>query len=285
MSDEVEIQIVDGDEDDPFTQRIDPLASTPASTGAVEDDGQDAGDADPGTATGGDDDGQGAVATSAEALAQLATWQEEQANRAAAAATSQLQSKYDRQLAAQSRQLQAIEARAAAKEQELIAAVREAKLNGLTTAEKEQLQAQWNQADKVAELDNYRDQLGELHVDLLRTAYVSEYAEFGLEAGDLDSFSTPDEMEAFVKDVQIEYYKLMSNPAVQAALAGEGTAPAAAPAPKPAATAARTPAGVSAPTDAGGGSAPAPKTSFNKGTGIDAMADNIRGGWEFPRVR
>jgi len=44
MSEEVQIQIVDGDEDDPFVQKTDPLDSADSSKGDDEDDGQDAGD-------------------------------------------------------------------------------------------------------------------------------------------------------------------------------------------------------------------------------------------------
>jgi hypothetical protein len=286
MTDEVEIQIVDGDEDDPFVQKIDPLASADASTGAEEEDGQDAADAGQSAVTGQEDDAD-AEFTPAElvALEELAAWQEEQRTAAAAAATSQLQSRYDRQFATQQRQLRQMQEQADTERRTLQEAVREAKLNGLTDAEKEQLKSQWDQADKVAALDAYRDQLTDMHVELLRTAYVTEYATYGLQAGDLDTFETPEEMEAFVKDVQIEYYKLMSDPAVQAALAeGASAAPAATPAPA-AAAARKAPAGVNAPTDAGGGGAPPPATKFNSGRGVEAMADNIRGGWESPRVR
>lgn len=290
MSDEVEIQIVDGDEDDPFTQQTDPLASASASEGEDEEDGQGAEDDDQEDATGAEDDNEDATAyTPAQqaALAELAEWQAEQARAAAAAATSQLQSKYDRQLAAQGRTLKALQEQAAAERQELQAAVREAKLNGLTDVEKAQLQEQWNKADTLAELDAYRDQLSDMHVELLRTAYVTEYAQFGLEEGDLDTFNSPEEMEAFVKDVQIEYYRLMSDPAVQAALAEDG-APAAAVAtgkPAPAPAARKSPAGANAPTDAGGGGAPPPATKFNSERGVSAMAENIRSGWESPRAR
>lgn len=287
MSDEVQIQIVDGDEDDPFVQKTDPLTSADSSEGDDGEDEQDSESDDQSTGDEGEDD-EDAEYTPEElvALEELEAWREAQATAAAAAATSQLQSKYDRQFAATQRQMRDLAAAAEARELELREAVRNAQLNGLTDAEKEQLKKQWNETDKVAELDAYKEQLTGFHIDLLRTAYATEYAEFGLQADDLEQFDTPEDMEAFIKDVQIEYYKLMANPAVQGAIS-EGTPvakTATAPAPVAAATR-KAPAGAAAPSDAGGGSAPAPTTKFNKGTGVDAMAENIRSGWESPKVR
>jgi hypothetical protein len=286
MADEVQIQVVDGDEDDPFTQQTDPLASTDSSTGDDGEGGQDPEDDGQSTDDEDDEDDEDSEYTPDElnTLAGLQKWQEAQAEAAAKAATSQLQSKYDRQIAAQNRQIAAIAAQAETREAELKAAVREAQLNGLTDVQKEQLNKQWDDEDERAKLNAYGQQLSDFHVELLRTAYATEYAEFGLQAEDLEQFDTAEDMEAFIKDVQIEYYKLMADPRVQAAMTTDAPADPA-PATAPAAPAARkSPAGSKAPTDAGGGSAPPPTTKFNTNRGVAAMAENIRGGWETPRV-
>lgn len=276
MTDEVEIEIVaEGSEDDPFAAQTAAGSSTDASTGADADEGADSSDdaqtTDTTTTSTEDDE------LTPDEQAALDILKEEARLEAEKTVTSQLQSRYDRQFAAQNRQIQELTKASEARERELLEALREAKLNGLTDEEKAKLQAQWNHDDEVSKLDAYRTELDGYQVELLRTAYAVEYAEFGLLAEDLEVFSTPEEMEQFIKDVQIEYYKLLAERGPEA----KTDTPAA-----PAKPAAKAPAGATAPTDAGsGGGAPPPTTKFNSNRGMSAMADNIRSGWETPRKR
>ncbi len=195
-----------------------------------------------------------------------------------------LQSTYDRQISNLQRQFQAAQSQAQAREKELLDAVREAKLNGLTDAEKAQLQTQWDFEDKNRALDEREQMLTGYHVELLRDAYAQEYAEFGLTADDLMEFDTPEAMDEFVKEVQLEYYKQLAELRAQ----GVTTADAGdEPQPQSRKPAPKAPAGVSAPSDAGtGGAVPASKQPITA-TGAEALRDALRDpdGWENVRVR
>jgi hypothetical protein len=217
------------------------------------------------------------------ALEELRAYFEEEARKAI---VPQLQSSYDRQIAQLNRQIQEAQRQAAERERELLQQVREAQLNGLPEAEREKLRQQWDWEDRVRALDERERELTAYHTDLLREAYAQEYAAFGLTAEDLEEFSTPEEMDEFVKEVQLEYYRQLAELRAQglALPADEEEAPRRAAA-KPAATPKRAPAGAQAPSDGGGGGAVPAVTKFNSGTGLDAMAENIRNGWESVTVR
>lgn len=68
----------------------------------------------------------------------------------------------------------------------------------------------------------------------LREAYAQEYAQFGLTADDLTEFSTPEEMDDFVKEVQLEYYRQLAELRANGVLPAQGAEASAAATPKPA---------------------------------------------------
>ena len=133
--------------------------STPASEGA--DDGDqggspgDAGEVDIKDVEAALDDDEDLTEEEAVALDELRNFLREEArNEIAGEVVPKLQSTYDRQIASLQRQFQAAQTASQAREQELLDAVREAKLNGLTEAEKDQLRTQWNFEDRERSLNH-----------------------------------------------------------------------------------------------------------------------------------
>ena len=191
-----------------------------------------------------------------------------------------LQSTYDRQIAQLSKQLNQVQEGAKAREQELRDQVRQAQTVGLTDVEKSELQRRWDWEDKNADLQAQQTELASIQVELLRTAYAQEYSTFGLTAEDLEDFDSVEEMEAFVKEVQIEYYRQLAEARATAPEADtEDTPKAKKSSKKPA------PAGATAPTDAGGGGAPPDAPKLNLERSRVAMAENLRSGWETITIR
>jgi len=284
-TDEVTLQVGDGDQSS--AAGASQSASTTASTGAEDGDQGGSPDdleqvdlADVEAAL----DDEDLTEDEAVALDELRNFLLEEArNEIAGEVVPKLQSTYDRQIANLQRQFQQASASAQAREKELLDAVRDAKLNGLTEAEKAQLKTQWDFEDKMRALDDREQMLTGYHVELLRDAYAQEYAEFGLTAEDLAEFDTPEAMDEFVKEVQLEFYKQLAELRAQGATQVDDEAPQ----PQPRKPAPKAPAGVSAPSDAGtGGAVPSGKQPITA-TGAEALRDALRDpdGWENVRVR
>lgn len=193
-----------------------------------------------------------------------------------------LTSSYDRQIAALNKQIQASQEQAATREKTLRDELRQAQLNGLSDAEKTELQKRWDWEDRVQAVEARERELTDYHVEILRTAYAQEYAEFGLTAEDLEEFDTPEQMDEFVQAVQLEYYKQLAELRASGALPAENKTQTVKDQPAKKKTA---PAGATAPTDAGGGGATPQPSKFNVEQSRAAMADNIRGGWETVQLR
>ena len=284
-TDEVTLQVGDGDQSS--AAGASQSASTTASTGAEDGDQGGSPDdleqvdlADVEAAL----DDEDLTEDEAVALDELRNFLLEEArNEIAGEVVPKLQSTYDRQIANLQRQFQQASASAQAREKELLDAVRDAKLNGLTEAEKAQLKTQWDFEDKMRALDDREQMLTGYHVELLRDAYAQEYAEFGLTAEDLAEFDTPEAMDEFVKEVQLEFYKQLAELRAQGATQVDDEAPQ----PQPRKPAPKAPAGVSPPSDAGtGGAVPSGKQPITA-TGAEALRDALRDpdGWENVRVR
>jgi len=174
---------------------------------------------------------------------------------------SGLQSSYDKRVAALERERD--EAREAIKN-----AQREAKLTSedLTDDEKDILREKWKLEDERALLDQEVAQADLYYKSLYVAGLAQEYAQFGVTAEALEQFSEPEEMDNFVRDQELAFYK---SGRVVTAVVPSGTAVAAG------ATASNVPAGATAASDVGGGApASAPKQP-NSGTGIDAMKENL----------
>lgn len=290
--DELNVEVVEpGSADDPFAPGTSAPASTAASAapaatgeadggdGAAQSDEEldsleiDTLDSNP---DGGEDDTEGQELTQEE-LDALAELQQHFLAEAQAKIVPQLQSSYDRRIAAQDKQIQELRNLSKTREQELQAQLREAQLNGLPDAEKEKIKAVWAFEDREAALNARESELTGYHVEILRAAYAQEYAKFGLTAEDLEDYETPEQMDEFIREVQLEYYKQLSEsrtaaPAAEAAPAARA---------KPATQARKAPAGASAPADSASGSAVPEVAKPNTGRGISAMADNLKSGaWE-----
>lgn len=299
MPDEVTIEVVDpGSEDDPFRQPSaagsDPASAT-ASEGAEdgEDEDDDEATDEDDVETQGDpdtDDDEDDELTEEEltALEELETYlQEQAARRVEQEVVPRLQSTYDRQIAAQERQLRELREANEKRVQELTAQVREAQLNGLPEAEKARLRTEWDWEDRQRQLDTREAELTGYHNEIQKAFIVQEYSQFGLQLDDLDEFETPEEMVEFAREVELEYYRLMVKNGGQVA---EDTDEEDEDEEKPrskkvsAKPKARVPAGASAPSDGGGGPAVPEGSKFNSNTGPSAMAENIKNGWDTVRI-
>lgn len=297
LEDTDETTLIIGDPDpDPVAARgasdsaAAPTSTTPAATGVGQDesevaeDDDESVDQDPAVV---EDDDAEFDDDELVALEELQAYYREQAAREfEQSVVPKLQSTYDRQIAALNKQVQESREAATAREKLLLDQVREAQMNGLGEAEKAKLREQWDYDDRLRELDSREQELTGYHTELLREAYAQEYAEFGVTAEDLVEFSNPEDMESFVRDVELEYYRQLAEFRSKGGLPDEDDddeSPTSARNPKPAAK--KAPAGASAPTDAGAGSAVPSVTKFNSGQSAGAMAENIRNGWETVQIR
>jgi len=195
-----------------------------------------------------------------------------------------VQSSYDRRIAALERQhqaaLEAAEAQAKALQEEL----RSVKLSGLSAEDQQKLREQWAYDDRRAELESLAADVEEYHKSVFVADVMIQFPELELTEDELNQFGSPEEIEAYVKDTLIDFYR---SQALSGSGAEQGTQPnrtataahSAAPDPRPA------PAGVNAPSDAGGGAAVPNGPRFNETPGLDAMRQNIsNGGWDTLRI-
>jgi hypothetical protein len=187
-----------------------------------------------------------------------------------------IQSSVDRRIAA----LDAAHKRDVAAAQELAQSLRnelrEVKLNGLSAEDQAKLKATWEAEDRTAKIDAYEQQVEAMYRDVVVNAYVTEYPHLQLTAEDFEGMDTPDKMETFIAFADREYYKELAARGGKPAGDG-GAAPAAAPTRE-------APAGATAPSD-GSASHAAPETvKFDKGSGRQAMVNNIADGWETVQI-
>jgi len=178
------------------------------------------------------------------------------------------QSVADRQVADLQRQLR--EAREAETRR-----VRDAKLSdeNLTDDEKAILKDKWALEDEREQLRADIEEGDSFFKSMYAAELAREAGQFGVTAAQLAQFDEPEQMDAFVAQAELAWYKAgnlptasVPNNAVQATPTG------AAPAANPVVAA---PAGASAPTDVGGGAPAAPAAKPEQGQGIDVMARNL----------
>lgn len=170
-----------------------------------------------------------------------------------------LQSSYDKRVAALEKERD--EAREAIKTSQ-----RQAKLNSedLTDEEKEILQEKWKLEDEREALRQETEAADEYFKSLYVAGLAQEGAQFGVTAADLMQFSEPEEMDNFVRDKELAFYKAGG---VIAAVVPSGVATATTPG---------VPAGATAATDIGGSGAPqSPAKAPPTGTGVDAMKEHL----------
>lgn len=176
------------------------------------------------------------------------------------------QSSYDKRIEAMQADLRA--AREAQVKSE-----REGKLSSddLSDDEKAILRDKYALEDERQRLQEYDAAIETHYRAVYVAALVQDYAQFGVTGDALEQFSEPEEMDVFVKDKELEFYR--SGQHVTTIIpSNSATAPGAAAVPsEPAA-----PAGASAPTDLGGGAPSAPPAKPDTGLGIDSMARNLK---------
>lgn len=178
------------------------------------------------------------------------------------------QSAYDKRIA----QLEtaAKEAREAS-----IRAERDAKLNSpdLTEEERAVLRDKYALEDKQVELDAYADELDKYHRSIYIGALVQEHGKYGVTVESLEAFEEPEEMDAFVRDAELNWYRSGNHVTDQVPTRGVE---------QPNAPAAQVPAGATAPTDVGAtGAVPAPEYKWDTGQSPDSLARNLNSlAWE-----
>lgn len=175
------------------------------------------------------------------------------------------QSSYDKRMAQLDQQLK--EAQEAAKKAE-----RESKLNSeeLTDDEKAILRNKYALEDREAQLNEYETELDGYYRSIYVATLVQENSQYGVSAEELEVFSEPEEMDAYVKDKALDFYR-SGQTATTTAPTRTVQAPVTATSPESTA-----PAGASAPTDLGGmGAPPAPAQKWDDGTGPQSLLRNL----------
>lgn len=184
------------------------------------------------------------------------------------------QSSYDKRIDALQKDLK--ESREAAARSE-----REAKLNNedLTDEEKATLRKSWELEDKATALSAYETELDGYFRAIYATRLASDHAQFGVTAEELEQFSEPEEMDAFVAQKELDFYRSgrhlapSTNTVPDRSVQAPGTTPN-----EPVA-----PAGASAPTDIGGNAPVSLPAELSKEVGPDAMLANLNKlPWETP---
>jgi hypothetical protein len=147
-------------------------------------------------------------------------------------------------------------------------AERDAKLNSpdLTEDERAVLRDKYALEDKQAELDAYADELDRYHRSIYIGALVQEHGKFGVTVEALEAFEEPEQMDAFVKDAELTWYKAGNHATQQ--VPDRVTQPNASADPK-------VPAGATAPTDVMGTPPPAPAAKWDDGQSPDSLARNL----------
>ena len=168
------------------------------------------------------------------------------------------QGNYDKRYNALKDELDA--AREAAKKSE-----REGKLAELSDDEADILKNKWELEDERSALNAYSDELDNYFRAMYVANLVQQAEQFGVTAEALEQFTEPEEMDVFVKDKELEWFrsgKTTTTVPARTVVVPEGTTE-------------QAPAGASAQTDIGGGAPSAPPATLETGVGLDAMAANI----------
>lgn len=176
--------------------------------------------------------------------------------------TSGLQSSFDTRVARLEKERD--EAREAVRN-----AQRESKLNSedLTDEEKDILREKWKLEDERARLDEELKAADEYYKSLYATGMAQENQQFGVTVEELMGLESAEEMDSYVLQKQLDFYKSGGN--VQTPVVPSGTATAAGTPPP------GVPAGAVAPTDVGGSAPSTPPPAPPTGTGPDAMKEHM----------
>lgn len=154
----------------------------------------------------------------------------------------------------------------AAREAALVTA-REGKLENLTDDEQQILREKWAIEDERRMLDAEIEVADTYFRSMYVATLIQDYAQFGVTAEDLEQLDEPEEMDAFVAEKELSYYRSGQHlTAVVPAHQVESSAV------QPVETA---PAGAQAPTDVGGSGPSTTPAKFDESPGLDVMARNL----------
>lgn len=175
------------------------------------------------------------------------------------------QSSYDKRI--NELQSQLVEAQKAEAQRE-----RDAKLasDELSDEEKDLLRTKWNLDDEKAKLDEYADSLDAFYRTQYVASLVSEAGRYGVTAEDLEAFSEPEDMDRFVLEKELEFFRSgaqVTNTVPANSVVTTAVTPSA---PEP-----QAPAGASAPSDLGGAAPDAPRPQLDQGRGLDVLSRNL----------
>ena len=169
------------------------------------------------------------------------------------------QSSYDKRI-------DALEQELGAAREATLKAEREGKLEGLTEDEQQTLRDKWALEDERQQLNAEINEADVYFHSLYVAATVQEYAQYGVTAEDLEQIEEPEEIDVFVREKELEYYRSgahlkteIPTRTVESSAAQPIVAPA----------------GAQAPTDVGGGAPSNPPAKFDESVGLDAMARNL----------
>lgn len=152
-------------------------------------------------------------------------------------------------------------------------AEREGKLEDLTSEEQDILKDKWSLEDLRTSLVEYEDKLDGYFHSLYVGALVQEFSPYGVTAEDLDNIEESEDMDAFVQEKQLDWFK--AGKAVPDATVTAPTRTVESPVAPPVVIPAAAPAGAQAPTDVGGTAPSSPPPTPDTGLGLDAMARNL----------
>lgn len=176
------------------------------------------------------------------------------------------QSSYDKRIAALEAEKEA--AREAARKAE-----RDAKLNNeeLTEEERAVLRDRYALDDEREELNKYADDLDGYYRQLYVGGLLQDYGQFGVTAEELEAISEPEEMDVYVRDKELEFYRSGGVPSVTQQVPSRAVESPVAPQPQE-----QVPAGAVAPSDVSGpGAPPAPAPQWDQGVGPQSLARNL----------
>ena len=205
----------------------------------------------------------------------LAKLEEEIREQVRAQEVKPIQSGLDKKIAALTAKIDADNAEIT----ELRNQIREGQIANLSEDEQKRIREGWANEDKAKELDTFAGELVGYHDELDVIRLTNTYGQFGVTEDELLELE-PEDREVYCLRAEVAYLKSGQTAKTQPAPAAKAAEP---PAPKKPA-----PAGASARSDVGSDAVPPPPSQRDDGKGLDAMANNVRDGWEtaaFPRSR
>ncbi len=218
-----------------------------------------------------------------EALKTLSEVFTEQSSAKLQEALSKQQSTYDKQIAAMNTTLESIKEQDAAR----LLEIRELRTQGLSDEERDKVMKTYAQDDKATQLLAYENELTGFHKELMVLNLLQEFESFGVKQGDIESYDSPEEMQAYCLEQKADFLEKKleetSQTQVVSATAQSATPTTEKPAEQPAP---QVPAGAQAPSDVGSGGATPQEKNFSTDQSSDALLKNMKStNWDTINIR